>query len=210
MSYILDAIKKSETERGNGSIPGLQTVHSSSLNYKTDSKQFWPYILIALLTINIAAIGFYFMNNNDKPQIAAIQVNEAKPPAIPKTVTTAPQTRLTQTRPVETTIEPASIKPQNTLVAVPDTDQAITSREVITIDDLPTVIKQRIPTMEYSGHVYSSSPAQRSIIINGSFKEEGDPINHEITLIEITSNGAVFDYQGTLFEVSVLTGWNIN
>ena len=33
MSYILDALKKSEQERGHGSIPGVQTVHSSSINY---------------------------------------------------------------------------------------------------------------------------------------------------------------------------------
>lgn len=216
MSYILDAIKKSEAERGHGSIPGLQTVHSSSLNYKTGDKQLWPYILIALLIINIVGLGFYFLNNTEKKPITAAKAGEIKPETVQKH--TAPKNVQAQTtdplptkiEQIETTSEHQNIKPK-----VNNTERLIStkpnfSNEVANIDELPVHIRQRIPTMDFSGHVYSSTALQRSIIINGSFKEEGDSINHEITLTEITKSGAIFNFQGTLFKISVLTGWSIN
>jgi len=75
MSYILDALKKSEQERGHGGIPSVQTVHSSSLNY-TNKKTYWPYILIAVVVLNIITV-LYFVFYHDKPA-ENIVVTEAK------------------------------------------------------------------------------------------------------------------------------------
>jgi len=66
MSYILDALKKSEQERGHGNVPGVQTVHSSSLNYHSDKKALWPYVLITAVILNLLAI-LYFIVDRDKP-----------------------------------------------------------------------------------------------------------------------------------------------
>ncbi len=93
MSYILDALKKSEQERGHGGIPGVQTIHSSSLNYN-HNKTYWPYILITAVLLNLAAI-LYFILDKDKPlenNIATTQANTVKHntsalPAINKTQT---------------------------------------------------------------------------------------------------------------------------
>ena len=215
MSYILDAIKKSEAERGHGSIPSLQTVHSSSLNYKTDDKQIWPYFLIGLLLLNFAALIFYFTNNssNTVAQIEAVQTKEptlAKPEPIQdrQVITTAVIQRKPAETPktvfMETKSDPQPIATQTSIV------QPIADREVLAIEDLSQNIKQHIPSMNFTGHVYSSSAIQRSLIINGSFMEEGDALSNDVILTEITNKGAIFDYQGTLFEVNVLTGWNIN
>ena len=215
MSYILDAIKKSEAERGHGSIPSLQTVHSSSLNYKTDDKQIWPYVIIGLLLLNSAGLIFYFTNNTNNTvvqigpdhtqaptpvktelkqdrQAALTPTSQMEPAKIPITVFTEPKT------------ESQSIAAQSSIF------QPVSDRDVFAIEDLPHNIKQHIPAMNFTGHVYSSSAIQRSLIINGSFMEEGDALSNDVTLTEITNKGAIFDYQGTLFKVNVLTGWNIN
>ena len=65
MSYILDALKKSEQERGTGAIPGVQTIHSSSLNYN-NQKTYWPYILIAAVLLNLVAILYFVFNKEDQ------------------------------------------------------------------------------------------------------------------------------------------------
>lgn len=211
MSYILDAIKKSEAERGHGSIPSLQTVHSSSLSYKTDSKQIWPYILISLLLLNIAGLVYYFTNSNSTKNI---QPGAYSAPTQLQHLTTQTQIRSTPaTHQLSNTIpEPttAEAQPENHSqgIAQSETGLSAVTNEVIDVEDLPSHIKQRIPTLDFTGHIYSSSPILRSIIINGSFKEEGDAINYEFTLSEITPGGAIFEYQGTLFEVSIITGWN--
>jgi general secretion pathway protein B len=68
MSYILDALKKSEQERGHGNIPSVQTVHTSSLNY-SNKKSYWPYILITAVILNLAAIILYFYLDKEKSDI---------------------------------------------------------------------------------------------------------------------------------------------
>ncbi len=75
MSYILDALKKSEQERGHGSIPGVQTVHSSSLNYRSEKTSYWPYILITAVLINIALV-IYFIFDKDKPAIEQTAITQ--------------------------------------------------------------------------------------------------------------------------------------
>ena len=67
MSYILDALKKSEQQRGQGAIPDVQTVHSSSLNYRDEKKTYWPYVLIAAVILNLIAIVYFII---DKDQIS--------------------------------------------------------------------------------------------------------------------------------------------
>ena len=208
MSYILDAIKKSEAERGHGSIPGLQTVHSSSLNYKTDSKQIWPYILIVLLLLNFAGIIFYFTSNNNN--ITPDEVAEPQQLPSPPIILSIPVTsQPAQIRPEPVTPEPP-IEAQDIYTTQIERTSTPNTNEVIDIEDLPNNIKQGIPPMDFTGHVYSDSPIQRSIIINGKFLEEGDFLNSNILLNEITKKGAIFNFKGTLFSVNVLTGWSIN
>ncbi len=68
MSYILDALKKSEQERGHGNVPGVQTIHSSSLLYRNEKKSFWPYLLIIAVLLNFAIISFYIYTQRTKAQ----------------------------------------------------------------------------------------------------------------------------------------------
>lgn len=69
MSYILDALKKSEQQRGHGTTPGIQTIHSSSLSYRNEKKTFWPYILIVAVTLNLVAIIYFISDKNSIPKI---------------------------------------------------------------------------------------------------------------------------------------------
>ena len=81
------------------------------------------------------------------------------------------------------------------------------SEAIIDFHELPESIKQQIPTITISAHVYSSNPIQRSIVINNNFTEEGEYILDDLILHEITRDGAVFNYQGTLFNYGVVSGW---
>ena len=89
MSYILDALKKSEQQRGNGKIPDVQTVHSSSLNYRDEKKAYWPYILIIAIVLNLIAIIYFIINKDSAsktieseiettPAVIAIENKEIK------------------------------------------------------------------------------------------------------------------------------------
>lgn len=219
MSYILDALKKSEQDRGKGAVPGVQTVHSSSLNYHQEKRSVWPWFLVALVAINVAAV-IYFIQSKDSIEPVA----ETQPKAIIETpaqekpvitTTTAPPTTIASipsaaaVAPVQAAVVPVQKEaPAFKTQAIQKPEPIEPVFETVDLYDLPLSVRQHIPALEFSAHVYSSNPIQRSIVINGRFMEEGAMINNELVLTEITSDGAVFDFQGYRFSTSVLSGWN--
>ncbi len=60
MSYILEALKKSEQERGAGESPSVQTIHSAGLQYAQQKKPLWPYVLAVVITLNVIALIVFF------------------------------------------------------------------------------------------------------------------------------------------------------
>ena len=206
MSYILDALKKSEQDRGNGSIPNVQTIHSSALSYHQEKRPLWPWLLIAVLVVNIAIL-IYFLKPDSNDQSLISSNNTVEKISIP----------------VQATVIEAPVEPAATVQTIPDTDnrtpiieatvttpapQASAPTQVIDIDELPATIRQQIPDLVFSGHIYSSAVAQRSLVINNHFMEEGDTVSHDLILVEITRNGAIFDFRDYRFSTSVLSGWS--
>lgn len=235
MSYILDALKKSEQERGHGHIPDVQTVHSSSLNYRNDKKAYWPYILIVAVILNLLAIS-YFIFNKEKPVETPVttEVNTAIKQATTENGITADKTdtpavtssavnnivnlEITEPLPGTATVmtnspaKPASKETQAERKSVAENTRSNrseknSSTDIIDFHELPESIKQQLPAIIISAHVYSSNPLQRSIVINNNFMEEGEYVLDGLILHEITTNGAVFNYQGTLFNYGVVSGW---
>ena len=235
MSYILDALKKSEQERGRGDIPGVQTVHSSSLNYHGQKKAYWPYLLIVAVLLNLIAIIYFIV---DRDQIAPAEV------ATPPLTATSPAEQAThdtaiiqasQTADIQTsdttTVTDDSMKSDDELITTATsspTQQAMTAekaepepaspavtrsatvtpeKQVIEFYELPAAIKQQLPAIIISAHVYSSNPLQRSIVINNNFMEEGEYVIDELRLHEITPDGAIFDFRDTRFHHGVVSGW---
>ncbi len=60
MSYILDALKKSEEERHQGQLPNLGSNSTLIHNAKTKSS-FWPWVIAFLLILNILFLVFWVL-----------------------------------------------------------------------------------------------------------------------------------------------------
>jgi len=236
MSYILDALKKSEQQRGHGSVPGVQTMHSSSLNYRQDKKSYWPYILIVAVILNLVAIIYFFTGKNETSDIINTVVDHDTEEL---NISNTTQTKTPEKDNKQTVITPPidnkeikdqTIAPQ-AIVSTPANQQSTatsnktdtnanktkslaaksraqeTYTEIIDFYDLPASIKQQLPAITISAHVYSSNPLQRSIVINNNFMEEGEYVLDDLVLHEITKDGAIFNYKGTLFNYGVVSGW---
>ena len=200
MSYILDALKKSEQDRGNSTIPNVQTIHSSALNYHQEKRPLWPWILIAVLISNVFILIYFLKPETSIKEVAldpipsSIEDNQAPTPtAITAPVILEPSTQL------------VSI-PDNNIITTKPTEPA-TAKAIVDIDELPANIRQQVPDMVFSAHVYSSEPMQRSLVINNQFKEEGSTVGQDLILLEITRSGAIFDFRDYRFSASVLSGW---
>ena len=253
MSYILEALKKSEQERGHGDIPDVQTIHSSSLNYRNDKKSYWPYLLTAAVIINILLLVYFIF---DKEEASQQQVKTQQNNVLPDTKSTSDSTPVFDTssdiRPVfavDNIQQPVIISPPSSnaanepdkqatntikkpavttkagknrpktkskaattenIIAVKSTaDEKISdySATVLDFHELPDSIKQQLPAITISVHIYSSEPSQRSIVINNKFMEEGDAVIDDLILLEITTDGAIFNKNGTLFHYGVVSTW---
>lgn len=66
---------------------------------------------------------------------------------------------------------------------------------------LPYNVRKELPELKMSMHVYSATPAQRFVVLNGNRQVEGDELGGDVRVAEIRSDGVVLTYHGQRFLV---------
>ncbi|TNF53167.1 hypothetical protein EP227_06300 [bacterium] len=74
-------------------------------------------------------------------------------------------------------------------------------REKATVYELPESVRENIPTISISGHIYSNIPASRIVNINGQIAREGDTVSDRLKVVEITPSGVILSYEGYRFHM---------
>jgi hypothetical protein len=67
MSIILDALKKLEQKRRQGSIPDITTIHMPEHLPREEKKKIWPYMIFAALLINAAVLLIWISGIMNRP-----------------------------------------------------------------------------------------------------------------------------------------------
>jgi general secretion pathway protein B len=193
MSLILDALKKSERERQRDKAPGLQSIHQPLPRREPRSRKQW-WALAGLIALNAGVLVYWRMQ-------PSVNVNT---PATPAVESSMPQSAAT-TNPANTTAaEFTKISPAQLSAAQP---QAQNNLRIEEVGELPDDVRNNLPAMTFSFHVYSSNTQQRTIIINNRRIREGDEISAGLQLQEITEDGVVLLNAGHRIHISVLSGW---
>ncbi len=178
MSYILDALKKSDQERQQNNGPNLQTIQRPHLINKRGGARNLQVVLLFTVVVLLVAAGWYFYGGS-------ISINKASVAAAP-VVETQPAPVVTQSLP-----EPAP-----------------TYSEPVEFSQLPDPVQQAVPALTFSFHVYSDNPERRTIIINKRRVREGDAVTPGLVLESITSQGVVLQWQGQhRFTINVVENW---
>lgn len=237
MSYILDALKKSEQERKRGDVPDIKSIHSKDSPRDSVSKRsWWPLLIGISILLPVAAMVVVLLTGNDGSPDVAVATSRAAAKSEPNDRTTAADSseskssHLTTSQKPETTIvagehsnpEVSSqrYKPQPKVVFsetildggktgddVADTPSQIND-VAIPVTEVPESIRRQIPSISFAGHVYSSVSNRRSVMINGKKMREGDAVTAELVLKEITPTGAEFTFQGYRFKLGALQDWS--
>lgn len=249
MSYILEALKKSEYEREHGDVPGIQTDHHIHLVDDDQKKSWKKYVFIFVMSINLIFVVAWFYTEQSDVVISESQPGKSRT-AIPevtgkaveqiaiKQVARIPEPAAMQDRPIIAEPNIPSLKQampghpvevsekklidkqvknavstksparevKRSLIAEPEID----SRNVVRISQLPDSVQQRLPDLKYSGHLYSSNPLRRKLIINGRGMREGEWVSDNLQLDEITMSGAIFSYKEYYYRVELLRNWSAN
>jgi len=208
MSYILDALKKADQERQQGEIPDLRS-GSPITTQPASAPRSMLWLLLLVMAI-IALVWFKPWQDQLPPPSNNMQSNNPQPEPVQPALTeqAPPQTVQTgsaqsENRHVEV-VKAAS--PSPTVEAAPQVTTSGTGN-IPNIMGLPANIRSSLPAIHISGHIYDATPASRMVIINDSVRREGRYISDNLMLDEITENGIVLNYSGTLFFMSVFDSW---
>ena len=144
-------------------------------------------------TTETAAPAKAVIPQTEKPETARKQTARTsqvdKDSSMKKTASTTDRSRASQAAP--DAAEPANIK------------KTVPGNRIYSIAELPDELKQGLPALSISTHIYSQEKTERLASINGHIGREGQEIMSGITLESITPDGAVLRYQGYKFKLNL-------
>jgi general secretion pathway protein B len=227
MSFILDALKKSELERQRQSQPGLMDTPAAQ---RRGGLPLWAILLGALLGINVIVLSVMLMRNGapaiarppEKRAVAAAVAQDQAPPVadhfspldqppvyapeIPVSADDASAgTGVSAVAPLaaphssaqRSAPRSAARRPDPVLV---DEDAKADNEEVLpSINEINLSGPQALPDLHLDVHVYATKPSERFVYINMRKYHEGSSLPEGPLVEHIRRDGVVLNYQGLRF-----------
>ncbi len=201
MSFILDALRKSETDRQQKGSAEFAGVPTSSA--RREGPPAWLWVVAALLLINSALLLGLFLRPDAEPAGSpALRTEEPAAPA----VATADEDFAEQVEVARRNAPPRE-EPAPEPQARPEVRTAVPVPASVPTNALalPTIHEVRangtlsLPDLHVDIHVYSESPKDRFVFINMVKHNEGSRLPEGPRVAEITPDGVVLEQDGTTF-----------
>jgi general secretion pathway protein B len=226
MSYILEALKKSERERESSNLESAIPVIESTPNAGVESapiRRYWWVIGFIVCSVCIVFISskFSMMGAGEEGQAQLVDVkkkavaNSIIENAIFESVLIQEKQSV---KPLEKGIGAADIAEEIIVKGIEKEQMAETRgatiiqpqiiRSAIAAEQAPENIQSLLPVIEVSSHIYSSLAERRSIVINGERLVEADFITPQVQIKEITNQGMIVKIEGWSLVVSRSRGWS--
>ena len=204
MSFILDALKKSESERLRKDSPAFSDVPDST---RQKSASHWIWIIVVLIGINISVLTVIYMKPDRDPVTAGPSAESISEPAraagISDIVAEAErdQPSVAEATAVPVTRIPAAAASQSAAptASMVSTDTSVVLETFATFNDLRAQGVLLLPDLHLDIHVYSSNPEDRFVFVNMSKYKERATLDDGPVVREITPDGVILEYLGTGF-----------
>lgn len=230
MSYILDALRKSETERRQGRVPDLG--QQVQMIHKPKKKSVPVLVWVAIgLVLNATILVWALW---PAAPVTGVQVEPVAPdpePVVaepaqpaqrgteatsePRTDTLAnaieiPVPRVAASNTVDsrerpTVIVPTPREPSAVNPSEPAGGNAAAERTPHLVE-LPLSFQKRVPDLIFNSHIYASEPSSRRVMINDNYLRPGESFSG-ITVERITEEGVELSMDGRRFRVGVVRNW---
>jgi general secretion pathway protein B len=226
MSFILDALKKSETERQRADSPALYEVKKAPPRQRVAT---WLIVLAGLLIINVAVLAMVLLRGGHGAPPATDANTAAPPPAaaaattvvmpapaaatptvvMPPPVADAPAADFAGSAPADVVTRQSdddapAVEPP--AAAAPSGQRGRLVRELGTgvgevpsYDQLASVPGANLPELKLDLHAYAPNPADRFIFLNMVKLQEGQTSPQGVRVETITPDGAILSWQGSRF-----------
>lgn len=176
MSYILDALKKSEKERALGNVP---TLEASDQQEERRVPMRWLLLTVVCLVVALVIAGGWMLWPSgpvNRPSVSANAVPGTDPEAAaPRTAESAQS--------AQTGNAPAPETP-----ALP-----------VSINAVDASVRSRIPDFRINVLSYSDNNAKRFVMIGQNIFKEGEEVAAGVVVQEIRNSEVVFEFENVRF-----------
>jgi len=200
MSFILDALRKSETDRqqkGSAEFAGVPT------SERREKPPRWLWVLGLLLAVNVVVLLGLMLRPDAQPEPTRIvQLDQAAETRtsgnndFARQVAAAKQNAPAREEPRPATVQP---RPAVSQAPAPAAQTPVNSMALPTIHEVIANGTISLPELHVDVHVYSETSEDRFVFINMNKHMEGSRLNEGPLVSEITRDGVVLEQDGTTF-----------
>jgi general secretion pathway protein B len=225
VSFILDALRKSEHERQRSSVPGLSHVPLAAPKGQMPR---WAIALIATLAVAVVALGAAWLLARRTPPPAPAAGSAPEPAAVPLALPPEPSRAARNPMPPPargasadslSAAVPSDQAPKSSARAAPASDPSAGDEADAAPAQRPPAAAQpqrsseptlpsaaalaaegvAVPPLKLELHAYSERPAARFVFVNGRKYVEGDTLADGPKVVAIEPNGVVLSQLGRRF-----------
>ena len=201
MSFILDALKKSEDERqqqAGGEFSNVPSGTSQTNSFK------WLWILAVLLLVNFAVLLGILMRDDVEVESPPATVPVDSAPTQPSQPEQSFEQKIATARENQPPPEVADDPPDAVRARTPDeapapAPTAAPTRHVPTFDELRVDGRLQMSDLHLDIHVYADDPDERFVFINMNKHRENSRLDQGPVVREITPDGVILEHQGSTF-----------
>jgi len=200
MSFILDALRKSEAERQRNRAPGIATAQGTG---NKTTRSIWLPLAALLAGLNIALLGLLWYSS-ERPPVGTQALAELPPPTLPAPAVAGSRSLSDEFVPDDPArfaaiAPPASVaQPAPEDIEIPPQPAASASR-LTTVTEAMLNGSLNIAPLRLELHVYSDNPTERFVFINTARYGEGDRTSEGPLVRAINEEGVILSYEGRDF-----------
>jgi general secretion pathway protein B len=230
MSFILDALKKSEAERNRKSGPVLMDMRIAPPRRQLP---IWVWVIATVLVANLALLGYALLRGATKNAAATAPVTATPPAAVAPTTPAAAVSSGALPPPTLPAAGAQVITPANSSPEVPATGGVIMQSNAViapgngaadpaanngaaaappstAIGNYPTDLPSdddlratgvTLPELHLALHVYDDVAANRFVLLNSSRLREGQETAEGVMVERIEPTGVVLSWRGRRFRI---------
>ena len=214
MSFILDALKKSENSRLRQDHPAIFDAQAAAVRRQGLPR--WGIALMVLLGLNLLILAYALWRPTEPPAaVPTVQPESTTASAAAHTAAAPAQSRPAQSRPALSApalAAPPSAAPTRSMAAPPsDVRRSTPPAFPVSSEESPTLPSRddllaagaAIPEANLNMHVYDASPALRFVLLNGQRLREGEVSREGLRVEQILPSGVLLSTGGTSFMLSI-------